>query len=77
MELNKELLAKAKEAKTPEELMALAKENGVVQLFVVHRSEDIMPYWYSLGFDVFVVRYLFKVSSGNYFIGFGKNITRS
>lgn len=52
-------------------------EIGVVQLFVVHRSEDIMPYWYSLGFDVFVVRYLFKVSSGNYFIGFGKNITRS
>ena len=29
MELNKELLAKAKEAKTPEELMALAKENGI------------------------------------------------
>jgi len=28
MELNKELLAKAKEAKTPEELTALAKENG-------------------------------------------------
>ena len=55
----------------------MAKENGVVQLFVVHRKEDIMPYWYSLGFDVFVVRYLFKVSSGNYFIGFGKNITRS
>ena len=29
MELNKELVAKAKEAKTPEELMALAKENGI------------------------------------------------
>ena len=29
MEMNKELLAKAKEAKTPEELLALAKENGV------------------------------------------------
>lgn len=29
MEINKELLAKAKEMKTPEELMALAKENGV------------------------------------------------
>ena len=29
MELNKELVAKAKEAKTPEELMALAKEAGV------------------------------------------------
>ena len=29
MELNKELLAKAKEAKTPEELIALAKENGI------------------------------------------------
>ena len=29
MELNKELLAKAKEAKTPEELLALAKENGI------------------------------------------------
>ena len=29
MELNKELLAKAKEAKTPEELLALAKENGM------------------------------------------------
>lgn len=29
MELNKELLEKAKTAKTPEELMALAKENGV------------------------------------------------
>ena len=28
MELTKELVAKAKEAKTPEELMALAKENG-------------------------------------------------
>ena len=29
MEMNKELLAKAKEAKNPEELMSLAKENGV------------------------------------------------
>ncbi len=29
MELNKELVAKAKEAKTPEELMALAKEAGI------------------------------------------------
>ena len=29
MELTKELVAKAKEAKTSEELMALAKENGV------------------------------------------------
>ena len=29
MELNKELLSKAKEAKTPEELIALAKENGM------------------------------------------------
>ena len=29
MELNKELLAKAKETKTPEELMAFAKENNV------------------------------------------------
>ena len=29
MEMNKELLATAKEMKTPEELMALAKENGV------------------------------------------------
>ena len=29
MELNKELVAKAKEAKNPEELMALAKENGI------------------------------------------------
>ena len=29
MELNKELLAKAKEAKTPEELLTLAKENGM------------------------------------------------
>ena len=29
MEINKELLAKAKEMKTPEELMALAKENGM------------------------------------------------
>ena len=29
MEMNKELLAKAKEMKTPEELMALAKENGM------------------------------------------------
>ena len=28
MELNKELLAKAKEAKTPEELLTLARENG-------------------------------------------------
>ncbi len=28
MELNNELIAKAKEAKTPEELMAFAKENG-------------------------------------------------
>ena len=28
MELNKELLAKAKEARTPEELIALAKGNG-------------------------------------------------
>ena len=28
MELSKELLAKAKNAKTPEELIALAKENG-------------------------------------------------
>ena len=29
MELNKELVARAKEAKTPEELMALAKEAGI------------------------------------------------
>ena len=29
MEMNKELLAKVKEAKTPEELLALAKENGI------------------------------------------------
>ena len=29
MELNKELLVKAKEAKTPEELLTLAKENGM------------------------------------------------
>lgn len=29
MEMNKELLAKAKEAKAPEELLALARENGV------------------------------------------------
>ena len=29
MEMNKELLAKAKEAKNPDELMSLAKENGV------------------------------------------------
>jgi len=29
MELTKELLAKAKEAKTAEELLALAKENGI------------------------------------------------
>lgn len=29
MEMNKELFAKAKEAKTPEELMALAKENNM------------------------------------------------
>ena len=29
MEINKELLAKAKEMKTPEELMALAKENSM------------------------------------------------
>ena len=29
MEMNKELLAKAKETKTPEELMEFAKENNV------------------------------------------------
>ena len=29
MEMNKELLAKAKEAKTPDELMSLANENGI------------------------------------------------
>ncbi len=29
MELNKELIQKAKEAKSPEELMSLAKDNGV------------------------------------------------
>lgn len=29
MELNKELLEKAKEMKTPEELLAFAKENGI------------------------------------------------
>ena len=29
MEMNKELLAKAKETKTPEELMAFAKENNM------------------------------------------------
>lgn len=29
MELSKELIAKAKEAKSPEELLALAKENGI------------------------------------------------
>ena len=29
MELNKELLEKAKEMKTPEELLAFAEENGI------------------------------------------------
>ena len=29
MKMNNELIAKAKQAKTPEELLALAKENGV------------------------------------------------
>ena len=29
MEINQELIQKAKEAKTPEELMVLAKENGI------------------------------------------------
>ena len=29
MEMSKELITKAKEAKTPDELMSLAKENGV------------------------------------------------
>ena len=29
MEMNNELIAKAKQAKTPEELLALAKENGI------------------------------------------------
>ena len=29
MKMNNELIAKAKEAKSPEELMALAKENGM------------------------------------------------
>ncbi len=29
MEMNNELISKAKQAKTPEELMALAKENGI------------------------------------------------
>ena len=29
MENNQELLAKAKEVKTPEELLSLAKENGI------------------------------------------------
>lgn len=29
MEMNNELIAKAKQAKTPEELMTLAKENGI------------------------------------------------
>lgn len=29
MKMNNELIAKAKQAKSPEELMALAKENGI------------------------------------------------
>ena len=29
MEMSKELITKAKEAKNPEELLALAKENGI------------------------------------------------
>ena len=38
MELTKELVAKEKEAKTPEELMALAKENGI-ELTVVEATK--------------------------------------
>ena len=42
MELNKELLAKAKNAKTPEELIALAKENGT------EMTEEIAEAYYNL-----------------------------
>ena len=42
MEMSKELVTKAKEAKNPEELMALAKENGVelTEESAASRSEE-------------------------------------
>ena len=36
MELNNELLAKAKAAKSPEELLTLAKENDIEQIGRAH-----------------------------------------
>lgn len=57
-----------------EKLFCMAKENGVVQLFIVHSEEGIMTYWYELGFDILLFRYIFKFKSGKYLIGIGKNI---
>ena len=43
MEMNKELLAKAKETKTPEELLALAKENGAELTEESAKADGIIP----------------------------------
>lgn len=55
-------------------LMNRASVGGVQQLLTRHPNEEIMQYWYDLGFDVFIFRYLFKTKNGKYPIAIGKNI---
>ncbi len=57
------------------EVMTRAIENSITQLLMVHTNEDIMPYWYKLGFDIFIYRYLFRNPSGKFPVGIGKNLT--
>ena len=47
------------------ELIRVAKSNNVQQLFSFCHNEEMMEYWYNLGFDVFLFRYLFHAKTGN------------
>ena len=55
-------------------LIKCATENDIQQLLIIHPNEEIMPFWYELGFDIFIFRYLFSGINGKFPIGIGKNI---
>lgn len=57
------------------ELIKRAVQNNIRQLLIIYPNEEIMQYWYELGFDIFVFRYLFSGNNGKFSIGMGKNIT--
>lgn len=57
------------------EVIKRAKEKNIAQLLIVHPNEEIMQYWYDLGFDIFIFRYLFSIKNSKFPIGIGKNIS--